>query len=206
MINKRSLLRRSAGPTVAASAAFVLAACGNGNDASTGQNGHEAVTPSASAPASQGQHNAADVAFAKGMIPHHRQGIEMAGLASSRAQSAEVKKLAADTKTAQGSQITTLTALLPTWGEQVPAEGDHSGHDMAGTMSPQEMEKLKNSSGAAFDTAFMELMIKHHQGAVEMAKTEKAQGVSPDAKTAADAIVASHSAEIEQMNKLLGRS
>ncbi|GGS34732.1 lipoprotein [Streptomyces nojiriensis] len=209
MISKRSLLRRSAAATVAASAALVLAACGNGNDASAGHNGHTATSPSASAPLSQGQHNAADVAFAKGMIPHHRQAIEMAGLAHSRAQSAEVKKLAEDTKKAQDPEIKTLSGWLTSWGEQAPAEGemDHSVHGMAGMMSPQEMEKLtKNSSGAAFDTAFMELMIKHHEGAVEMAKTEKAQGVCPDAKTMADAIVTSQSAENEQMNKLLGRS
>ncbi|MFF1374581.1 DUF305 domain-containing protein, partial [Streptomyces virginiae] len=195
MISKRSLLRRSAAATVAVSAALVLAACGNGNDASAGPT---AASPSASAPASQGQHNAADVAFAKGMIPHHRQGIEMAGLAPSRAQSAEVKKLAEDTKRAQDSQIKTLSGMLTSWGEQVPAEGSHSAHGMAGMMSPQEMENLKNSSGATFDTAFMKLMIKHHEGAVEMAKTEKAQGVFPDAKTMADAIVTAQSAEIEQ--------
>ncbi|MFJ2593731.1 DUF305 domain-containing protein [Streptomyces erythrochromogenes] len=208
MISKRSLLRRSAAAAVAASAALVLAACGNGNDASAGHNGHTATSPSASAPASQGQSYAADVAFAKGMIPHHRQAIEMAGLAPSRAQSAEVKKLAEDIKKAQDPEIKTLSGWLTSWGEQVPTEGetDHSAHGMAGMMSPQEMEKLKNSSGAAFDTAFMELMIKHHEGAVEMAKTERAQGVFPDAKTMADAIVTSQSTEIEQMNKLLGRS
>ncbi|WP_404953137.1 DUF305 domain-containing protein [Streptomyces sp. 147326] len=208
MISKRSLLCRSAAATVAVSAALVLAACGNGNDASAGHNGHTATSPSASAPISQGQHNAADVAFAKGMIPHHRQAIEMAGLAPSRAQSAEVKKLAEDIRKAQDPEIKTLSGWLTSWGEQVPAEGemDHSAHGMAGMMSPQEMEKLKNSSGAAFDTAFMELMIKHHEGAVEMAKAEKAQGVFPDAKTMADAIVTAQSAEIEQMNKLLGRS
>ena len=210
MISKRSLLRRSAAATVAAAAALVLAACGNdsGNDGSAGHNGHTATSPSASASASQGQHNAADVAFAKGMIPHHRQAIEMADLAPSRAQSAEVKKLAEDIKKAQDPEIKTLSGWLTSWGEQVPAEGemDHSAHGMAGMMSPQEMEKLENSSGKAFDTAFMELMIKHHEGAVEMAKTEKAQGAFPDAKTMAAAIITSQSAEIEQMNKLLGRS
>ncbi|MEV7557675.1 DUF305 domain-containing protein [Streptomyces sp. NPDC089795] len=214
MIGKRSLLRRSATATVAASAALVLAACGNGNgsgsDASAGHNGHAVTSPSASAPASQaqGQHNAADAAFAKGMIPHHRQAVEMAGLAPSRAQSAEVKKLAEDVKKAQDPEIKTLSGWLTSWGEQVPAEGemDHSAHGMGGMMSPQEMEKLRSSSGKAFDTAFMELMIKHHEGAVDMAKTEKAQGAFPDAKTMADAIITSQSAEIEQMNKLLGRS
>src|SRR5690606_25007629 len=98
MIRKRSLVRRTAAVAAAGAAALVPAACG-GNDAdgssAAGHGDHNATaSSSASAPASQGQHNAADAAFAKGMIPHHRQAVEMADLAPGRAQSAEVKKLA----------------------------------------------------------------------------------------------------------------
>ncbi len=72
MICKRSLVRRTAAVTVAGAAAFVLAACGGNVDdtGSAGHGGHNSSTASASASApasaSQGQHNAADVAFAKG--------------------------------------------------------------------------------------------------------------------------------------------
>ncbi|MEU2391776.1 DUF305 domain-containing protein [Streptomyces sp. NPDC007369] len=213
MSNKRSLARRTATAAVAsAAAALVLAACGGNGSAGHGaHNGATAsATPSApaSAPAAQGQHNAADVAFAKGMIPHHRQAVVMADLAATRAESAEVKKLAADIKKAQDPEIKTLSGWLASWGEQVPAEGasDHSAHGMAGMMSAQEMDRLKNASGKAFDTAFAELMIKHHEGAVEMAGTERTEGSFPAAKTMAEAIITSQSAEIAQMNKLLGRS
>ncbi|MBT2440528.1 DUF305 domain-containing protein [Streptomyces sp. ISL-36] len=207
MISKRFLVRRTAAVVAAGAAAVVLAACAS-DDGSAGHNGHSTSSPAASASASQGQHNAADVAFAKGMIPHHRQAIEMADLAPSRAESAEVKKLAEGIKKAQDPEIKTLSGWLTSWGEQVPAEGamDHSAHGMAGMMSAQEMEKLKSASGKAFDTAFMELMIKHHEGAVEMAKTEQAQGAFPEAKTMAQAIITSQSVEIAQMNKLLGKN
>nr|WSS73683.1 DUF305 domain-containing protein [Streptomyces sp. NBC_01175] len=206
----KNLIRRTAFVAVAGAASLVLAACGSSDDTSAGHNGHSpSPSASSSAPASQGQHNAADVAFAKGMIPHHRQAVEMADLAPTRAESTEVKKLADEIKKAQDPEIKTLSGWLTTWGEQVPAEGamDHSMHGAGGgMMTAEEMDKLKNSSGKAFDTAFMEMMIKHHEGAVAMAKTEKADGAFPDAKTMADAIITSQTAEITQMNKLLGKS
>ncbi|MFJ7269554.1 DUF305 domain-containing protein [Streptomyces sp. NPDC099050] len=205
----KNLIRRTALVAVAGAASLVLAACGSSDDTSAGHDGSSSSpSASSSAPASQGQHNAADVAFAKGMIPHHRQAVEMADLAPTRAESAEVKKLADEIRKAQDPEIKTLSGWLTSWGEQVPAEGamDHSAHGMAGMMTAEEMEKLKDSSGKAFDNAFMEMMIKHHEGAVAMAKTEKAEGAFSDAKTMADAIITSQTAEITRMNSLLGRS
>ncbi|MFZ4186252.1 DUF305 domain-containing protein [Streptomyces pseudogriseolus] len=212
MIRKRSLVRRSASVAAAGAAALILAACGGGDsDSSAGHDGHNAASSSApasaSASASQGQHNAADVAFAKGMVPHHRQAVEMADLAPSRAQSAEVKKLAADIKKAQDPEIKILSGWLTSWGEEVPAEGamDHSMHDMGGMMTEEQMTELENASGKAFDTAFMGMMIKHHEGAVEMAETEQSDGAYAPAKKMAGEIITSQSAEIEQMNHLLGK-
>ncbi|GGX41996.1 DUF305 domain-containing protein [Streptomyces chryseus] len=209
MTAHRSLIRRLAAAAAAATAAVVLAACG-GNDSSAGHDGHDRTSsPSTSAPAEQGEQNAADVTFAKGMIPHHRQAVEMAELAETRAQSAEVKKLAAEIKKAQDPEIKTLSGWLTSWGEDVPKEdesAEHGGHSMSGMMTPEEMDKLEKSSGKAFDTAFMEMMIKHHEGAIEMAKTEQADGAYQPAKDMASDIIASQSAEIERMNKLLGTS
>lgn len=211
MIRKRFLVRRTATVAATGAAALLLAACGGSGDdtGSAGPGGHSAAaSSSASATASQGQHNAADVAFAKGMIPHHRQAVEMAVLAPERAQSAEVKKLAVDIKKAQDPEIRTLSGWLTSWGEEVPADGamDHSMHGMDGMMTEQEMTELENASGKAFDTAFMEMMIEHHEGAVEMAKTEQADGAYAPAKKMAADIITSQSEEIEQMNKLLGKN
>ncbi|MGV2920553.1 DUF305 domain-containing protein [Streptomyces alfalfae] len=205
----RSRLRRATTAVASAGvAALVLAACGGSDgDSSPGHDGHGSKSPAASAPAEKGGHNAADVAFAKGMIPHHRQAVEMAGLAPSRAGSTEVKKLAGEIKKAQDPEIKTLSGWLTSWGEEVPAKGamDHSAHGMGGMMTPEEMDELKKASGKAFDTAFMTMMIKHHEGAVTMAKTEKAKGAFPDAKKMADAIIKSQTAEIARMNGLLGK-
>ncbi|GAA2311272.1 DUF305 domain-containing protein [Streptomyces kunmingensis] len=228
-----NLIRRAALAAAAGAASLALAACGSSNDSSAGHDGNDSspsrsasASASASATAPRGQHNAADLAFAEGMIPHHRQAVEMADLAPDRAGSAEVKKLADEIKKAQDPEIRTLSGWLVSWGEQVPAEGamNHSMHGtsstsatsgrdgmggmggMGGMMTAEDMNRLKKTSGDAFDTAFMHLMIKHHEGAVDMARTEKAAGSFPAAKKMANAIIASQTAEISWMNKLLGMS
>ncbi|MFI6105970.1 DUF305 domain-containing protein [Streptomyces sp. NPDC051310] len=208
MTTRRSVIRRAAAVAAAATAAVVLAACGGGADSPAGHEGHRSASPSASAPAGQGAHNAADVSFAEGMIPHHRQAVEMAALAETRAASAEVKKLAEEIRKAQDPEIRTLSGWLTSWGEEVPADdgsGEHAGHSPAGMMTPDEMDKLEKSSGKAFDTAFLEMMVEHHEGAVAMAKTEQAEGAYQPAKDMAGAIVTSQSAEITRMNELLGK-
>ncbi|MFC8201527.1 DUF305 domain-containing protein [Streptomyces sp. NPDC057298] len=210
MIRKRSLIRRSTAVAAAGTAALVLAACGGSGDSTAGHDSHTGTSPSAAAskPAAQEKHNAADITFAQGMIPHHRQAVEMAGLAPSRTESAEVKKLAEQIKKAQDPEIKTLSGWLTSWGEQVPAEGamDHTAHGAGGMMTAKEMNELEKASGTTFDTAFMEMMIKHHEGAVAMAKTQKTDGAFPDAKKMADAVITSQTAEITQMNDLLGKS
>ncbi|UQX03998.1 DUF305 domain-containing protein [Streptomyces sp. RerS4] len=214
----RSTIRRTSAVALAATAALVLAACGGNSDRAGGDsahNGHSAsadASPSASASA-PGGNNAADTAFAQGMIPHHRQAVEMADLAATRAGSAEVKQLAEEIKKAQDPEIKTLSGWLTSWGEQVPAadaagggHGGHDGHTMSGMMTAEELDRLSKSTGQAFDTAFLDLMIKHHEGAVAMAKTEESQGRFQPAKDMAGAIVSSQSAEIARMKTLLGKN
>ncbi|MFE0191499.1 DUF305 domain-containing protein [Streptomyces sp. NPDC058989] len=211
MTARRSLIRRAVAVAAAATAAVVLAACGGTGDSSAGHGGHDKAAPTASASAKKGGHNAADVTFAKGMIPHHRQAVQMAELVASRTRSAEVEKLAGEIKKAQDPEIKKLSGWLTSWGEQVPEEhdgGEHAGHSMgsmSGMMAPEEMDALEKSSGKAFDTAFLKMMIKHHEGAVEMAKSERADGGYPPAKDMAGDIISSQSAEITRMNKLLGK-
>ncbi|WP_416971893.1 DUF305 domain-containing protein [Streptomyces sp. 4F14] len=194
---------------VATAALLLLAGCGGGGD-SEGHQGSGAASPSVSGAASDGAHNAQDVSFAQGMIPHHRQAVEMAALAAERASSPQVKALAGRIKQAQDPEIETMSGWLTAWGEDVPAAGeDHSGHSgmsgMAGMMSGTDMTALEKASGAEFDAQFTRMMIEHHEGAVEMAGTEKAKGRYAPALTMADAIIAAQNAEIAEMKGLLGK-
>lgn len=209
MTAHRKLIRRTVLAATAGAAALVLTACGGGGH-DMGSMGSD-PSPSASASAKAGEHNDADVDFATEMIQHHRQAIEMAEMAADRASSQEVKDLATKIKGAQDPEIKTMSGWLTSWGEEVPADmSGMEGHDMSsgtpGMMSSEDMDKLEKASGAEFDKMFLDMMVQHHEGAIEMAKTEKADGKYGPATKLADDVVTAQTAEIEQMNKMLGKS
>ncbi|GGL57477.1 DUF305 domain-containing protein [Planomonospora parontospora] len=207
MIDERSLSARLTLSAVAGIGALVLLTGCGGEDSATAPTGAATSAPTTTA-ASQppsAAFNDADVTFAQTMIVHHQQAVEMAELAQTRAADSEVKDLAAKIKAAQDPEITTMTGWLSAWGKPTaPAEG-HGGHAMSGMMTEEDMEKLKAATGAEFDRMFLEMMIAHHSGAIEMAKTEQAQGINPEAKQLAATIVTAQQAEIEQMRKILDR-
>ncbi|MFD8804188.1 DUF305 domain-containing protein [Streptomyces sp. NPDC059597] len=194
----RHTFRTAALGAAALSAALLLTACG-GTHTDTGSHSAHGATATAAS------HDAQDVAFAQGMIPHHQQALEMARLAAGRAESARVKDLAARIEKAQAPEIRTMSGWLKSWGEQPPMAGmDHSAHSgMSGMMSGEDMADLEKKKGAAFDSAFLSLMIRHHQGAVEMATTEKDKGRYAPATKLAGAVIQGQSAEIAEMRKLL---
>ncbi|WP_328425663.1 DUF305 domain-containing protein [Streptomyces sp. NBC_00443] len=214
MTSTRTVVRRAALAASAVTAALVLAACAGGDHADTASGTHP--SPSTSADATAVAHNAQDVSFAQGMIPHHRQAVEMAGLAADRASSTRVKDLATRIEKAQAPEIRTMSGWLKAWGEDVPGTDamDHSGGHgggsstagMAGMMDQKDMDKLAKSSAKAFDSLFLTMMVEHHEGAVEMAEAEKAKGKYAPATDLADDVVTAQTAEIEEMNKLLGKS
>jgi uncharacterized protein (DUF305 family) len=65
------------------------------------------------------------------------------------------------------------------------------------------MAKLKAASGKDFDRQFLQMMIDHHNGAIEMARTEQTAGANPDAKALAGRIIQTQQAEIGTMQKIL---
>jgi len=153
------------------------------------------------------QFNDADVTFAQQMIPHHRQAIEMAKLAETRSDDPEVKKLANDIEMAQDPEIQTMTGWLEAWGKDVPvgmSGGGHGGAGMHGMMSAADMTSLEGAAGAVFDRTFLQMMIEHHEGAIQMARTEQANGKNADAIALAKQIETAQTAEIRVMRQLLG--
>ncbi|MFE9437949.1 DUF305 domain-containing protein [Streptomyces sp. NPDC006602] len=218
MTARRTFVRRTALAATTGVAALVLAACGGddgGHDMGSMESGSGAsASTSASASAEAGEHNDADVDFATEMIQHHRQAVEMADLAADRASSQEVKDLATKIKGAQDPEIKTMSGWLTSWGEEVPEDMSSSmpgmDHDMSssmpGMMGSEDMGKLDKASGAEFDEMFLDMMVQHHEGAVEMAKTEKADGKYSPAVKLADGVITAQTAEIGQMNKMLGKS
>ena len=146
------------------------------------------------------EHNDADVEFAQGMIPHHEQAVEMAGMATEQAESADVKALAEQIEAAQAPEIETLRSWLEDWGEDEDMGGMDHG---SGMMSDDDMSALEEATGAEFDRMFLEMMIEHHEGAIEMADTEIEDGQFPDAIEMAETIKSTQEAEIAEMEALL---
>jgi len=174
----------------------LVTACGNDNNAG----------------ASGAKFNDQDVKFAQQMIPHHEQAVEMAELTTTRAASAEVKDLAAAIQSAQDPEIRTMTAWLKDWDKPLPDDGmggmDHDSSDdgaMTGMMSDDDMKSMELASDAEFDTMFLTMMIKHHQGAIEMADTEISKGSNAEAKALAKTIKDAQTAEIATMKALLDK-
>ncbi len=207
------LLRRGILAGTAVIATLLLSACGGGDNSSSGSGmDHGGRTPSEIGSASAAAFNDADVRFAQSMIPHHRQALEMAAMADGRAADAEVKELAGNIKAAQQPEIDTMNEWLAAWGKPTPMPSMSMGGmpgmehgSMPGMMSEADMRKLMSAEGTAFDKMFLTMMISHHEGAIEVAEQETAQGSDPDAKALAEKIIADQQAEITTMKDVLAR-
>lgn len=199
--------RRSVAVALLISLAPALAACGG--DEPT-------AAPAAERTAANGDtFNAADVAFAADMIPHHADALVMVDMTQGRDLSPELAQLAEEIRDAQAPEIEQMADWLTAWGEEVPETSrDHvNSHDMADmgddtddqmTMDPDDMAMLEAAEGTAFETIWLEMMIEHHEGAIEMAESEQADGLFPDALGLAESIETSQTAEIDLMEGLLG--
>jgi len=151
-------------------------------------------------------YNADDVAFATNMVPHHQQAIELSALVPDRSTNPQLTALAQQIAAAQQPEINVMKVFLVQWNENPDTNSGHAGHGnaMQGMVDEATMSKLKSLNGAEFDKLWLESMISHHQGAIEMAKAEIANGDNADAKTLARNIVTTQEAEIGQMKQMLG--
>ncbi|CAM3096755.1 DUF305 domain-containing protein [Saccharomonospora xinjiangensis] len=209
---KKSLIQAALATAAATMVAAVAAGCSGGGDEGAHQQGDPASRTNSSAQTQQESHNQADIAFVQGMIPHHEGAIEMADLAETRTDNPEILGLAERIRQAQGPEIEQMRGWLDAWGVgEMPGPGhdqEHGGHgqghheEMPG-MGAEDMERLGNASGAEFDRLFLELMIEHHQGAVDMSRTVLSEGSNPEVKDLAQRIIDSQEAEIEDMRSLL---
>jgi uncharacterized protein (DUF305 family) len=152
--------------------------------------------------------NAADETFVTGMIPHHEQALEMAELLLDKDGVDErVVALAERIQEAQQPEIDLMTSWLEDWGvdPDMGDMGDMPGMDHGddGMMSDDDMNALEAASGEEASALFLEQMIEHHEGAIEMSQQELANGENADALELARQIIDAQSAEIAEMHELL---
>lgn len=207
----------AAGLTVLA--ALALAACDSDSD---GTESAAASGPSVIAPGEPGEANrtlsaeeaeeqraeddspnSADVSYARMMIEHHAQALEMTRLVPDRAESPKIVKLAGRIAAAQQPEIEAMKGWLKKHGKP---EKDHGGgHDratMPGMATEQQLKNLRAADGKAFDQLFLTLMITHHEGAITMATDVKGQGNNIQIEEMADDVIAQQTSEINRMRDL----
>lgn len=119
----------------------------------------------------------ADVRFMQRMIPHHAQALAMTALVPGRSHRRDIRLLAERIEASQHDEIAFMRRWLADRGEEVPPldahHGEHEAGDrratMPGMLTTEEMAKLAGATGGDFDRLFIQLMIRHHEGALAMA-------------------------------------
>ena len=152
----------------------------------------------------------ADVQFMQGMMVHHYQALLMSRFAPQRTNNQAILDLAGRIDVSQDDEISFMRDWLTERIESVPditsAHAKHMSHMMEGMASEEQMAQLGGSKSTGFDELFLTLMIKHHDGAIEMVKDLREQSGSaydPQLNEFASDVTNDQTVEIERMNGLL---
>ncbi|WP_308307579.1 DUF305 domain-containing protein [Streptomyces sp. ISL-10] len=147
--------------------------------------------------------NAADFRYARMMIKHHEQALEMTSLAADRAGSPRIERLAGRIAAAQGPEVGAMRAWLKTHGgDDGGATHEHDHTSMPGMATDAQLDQLRGAAGTAFDELFLRLMITHHQGAVTMAVEVLAEGDNVAVEEMATDVIAQQTSEIDRMRAM----
>ena len=150
----------------------------------------------------------ADVEFMQGMIAHHAQAIYMSRLASSHGANAKLLKLATKIDQSQVAEIRIMQQWLRSNGQTAPDTSSWRTMRMAGMLTDDQIKALTDAKGVEFDRAYLEYMIQHHEGALQMVKdlfaTPRA-GQEVDVNVFANDVVSVQTAEIGAMRQMLSQ-
>ena len=160
----------------------------------------------------------ADVRFMQHMIVHHAQAVEMVDLLETRGAAETVRRLGERIAQSQAAEMALMQDWLASRDQPAAAADPHAGHHghaqgpadsnvavMPGMLSPAQMAALAAASGPAFDRLFLEGMIRHHQGALDMVEAlldDPEAGEDPMLSDFASSVTADQSAEILRMQTI----
>ena len=154
--------------------------------------------------------DSAEAGFARDMITHHAQAVDMALLLRERSQDEELRQVALDILLTQQAQIGQMQGWLSAWGYPAANAGPAMawmGMPMTGLMpgmaAPEQMNQLRELEGGEADILFLQLMITHHQSGVEMAQAALERAQRPEVRALAQAMVDAQVYEIAVMQGML---
>jgi uncharacterized protein (DUF305 family) len=184
------------GPTTA----FVTPTPPGGSSASEGAEGDVASAPP------EAETTVADLGFIEAMIAHHAQAVELADLAPGRAADAELADLASRMRAVQAAEAESMRSWLERRrARDLPGEGHDHADAMRGEISRSTLDRSADLDGTAFDELFIDAMVLHHLGAVEMAEARLAEAGDPAVARWARAIATSQSLEVDRLREIEAR-
>ena len=154
--------------------------------------------------------DSAEAGFARDMIVHHAQAVQMAEIVRDRTQSDSMRLIASDISLTQQGQIGIMQGWLGVWG--LPITGEEPamawmGHPtdglMPGMAAPEEIDQLSKLPPDRADVLFLRLMISHHEAAIPMAQAVLKRTEEPEVRQLANSIISSQKAEIWNMKAMV---
>jgi uncharacterized protein (DUF305 family) len=146
--------------------------------------------------------NRADVMFTAMMVPHHEQAVEMSDLILAKdGIDPRVTDLATRISAGQTGEIEQMNAWLDAWGRSAMPDMSNMGHG-DGMMSDSDLDELADASGADATSLYLEQMIEHHEGAIDMAESVIQRGENEAVRDLANSIVDSQTAEIAEIEQI----
>ena len=194
--------------------AVLATACASARPPAPAPSSNSAATAASGTVRVRNGYTAADVKFMQGMIGHHRQALTMAALVPTRTTRRDFGLMAERITLSQESEIAQMQRWLQHRHEALPAEDAHvhavmgHGEMMPGMLTAAELSQLESARGVEFERLFLQLMIKHHEGALHMVKQLYAtpgSGQEPELFILASDVDADQTAEIRRMRALLAQ-
>jgi uncharacterized protein (DUF305 family) len=186
---------------------LVLASCGGEAGSSAPTSAPPPPTTAAAPPATvEGAYNGTDVMFLQMMLAHHEPAAALLELGRTKATRADVRGLAGELANAQAAETRTITGWLEAWGEPLvsTAHADaHAAHGGLPALGEKEIADLGRMGGPEFDTAFLNMLIGHQHGAVELARMEATSGQNADVKGLAARTDETVRAQIQQLLRMV---
>lgn len=168
----------------------------------------------------------ADAGFARDMQVHHTQAVLMAMEIYRKTADDELRTLSYDIATTQAGQRGEMYGWLVEWGlpqassqplmTWMEKSGAHSHGDTAalsqeqllsemGMATDAQLDQLRALEGQPADCLFLDLMIRHHEGAIPMAQAVIELGDEPRVAEVAGTIVSGQTAELDAMRDIQSR-
>lgn len=165
------------------------------------------MSPEEAASLEQAGHTEADIEYMQMMILHHEQALTMTGYVEDRTRDRDIRLLAERMQISQDGEMDQMAAWLQERGTPLRDEhgGHGGGHDMPGMLTDEQLAELEAAKGAEFDRLFLQYMIQHHQGAMEMTADLWAAGGGQEASIGEFArhVESDQGIEITRMQQML---